>query len=58
LSKVEEIDEDSEETSRKKGKKNILSKIYETLSKPFSIAGEKNTLNFKKYITDKLSAID
>lgn len=35
-----------------------MEKIYDTISKPFSISGEKNTLNIKKYITEKLSIID
>lgn len=35
-----------------------MEKIFETISKPFSIASEKNTLNIKKYITEKLSIID
>lgn len=43
---------------RRKRKKNFLEKIYDTISKPFSISGEKNTLNIKKYITEKLSIID
>lgn len=41
-----------------KRKKNFLEKIYDTISKPFSISGEKNTLNIKKFITEKLSIID
>ena len=36
-------------------KKNIFEKIYETISKPFSISGEKNTLNLKKYLAQRLS---
>lgn len=39
-------------------KRNLLEKIYDTISKPFSISGDKNTLNIKKYITEKLSIID
>lgn len=61
LSKVEELEEEGDKESiQKKKKKNILEKIYSALSRPFSISGEKNTLNFnyKRYITGKLSTID
>lgn len=59
LSKVEEQEEEeSLEENKSKKKRNILEKIYDTISKPFSISGEKNTLNIKKYITEKLSIID
>lgn len=39
-------------------KKTILDILYEKISKPFTISDNKNTLNLKKYITEKLSVID
>lgn len=49
LSRVEEAEEEeSTAGGRDKKKKNILEKIYETISRPFSIKSDKNTLNIKK----------